>query len=72
MGSENKTGFFNNLAGFSSRGRSKVSPAPSMSYWSIFERNLLIVGLVDFAGSNSNGWPTSPVSIKKIKTGTTV
>ena len=41
----------------------KTSPSPSMSYWSIFERNL--VGLADFAVSNSNGWPTGPVSIKK-------
>ena len=23
------------------------------------------MGLADFAGSNSNGWPTGPVSIKK-------
>ena len=64
---ENRTGFFNTLAGFFSRGRSKTSPTSSMSYWSIFERNL--VGLADFAGSNSNGWPTGPVSIKKSKLG---
>ena len=41
-------------------GTIKNIPAVSMSYWSIFERNL--VGLADFAGSNSNGWPTGPVS----------
>ena len=64
---ENKTGFFNTLAGFFSRGRYKTSPAPSMSYWSIFERNL--VGSTDFVGSKSNGWPTGPVSIKKSKLG---
>ena len=65
--SENKTGFFNTLAGFFSRGRQKTSPTPSMSYWSIFERNL--VGLANFVGSNSNGWPTGSVSIKKSKLG---
>ena len=27
------------------------------------------MGLVDFAGSNSNGWPTDPISIKKSKLG---
>ena len=36
-----------------------MSPAVSMSYWSVFERDL--VGLDDFAGSNSNRWPTGPV-----------
>ena len=63
MGSENKAGFFNTLAGFLSRGRYKMSPAPSISYSSIFER------LADFTGSNSNGWPTGPVSINKTKLG---
>ena len=62
---ENDTGFFDTLAGFFSRERSKTSPAPSMSYWSILKRNL--VGLADFAGSNSNGWPIGPVSIKESK-----
>ena len=42
-----------------------MSPVPSTSYWSIFERNL--VGFADFAGSNSNGWPIGPVSIKESK-----
>ena len=41
-----------------------MSPAPSMSYWSIFERNL--VELVDFAGSNFDGWPTGPVKKSKL------
>ena len=27
------------------------------------------MGLADFASSNSNGWPTGPVSIKKSKLG---
>ena len=27
------------------------------------------MGLADFAGSNSNGWPTGPVSTKKSKAG---
>ena len=40
-----------------------MSSAPSMSYWSIFERSP--AGLADFAGSNSNGWLAGPVSIKK-------
>ena len=61
MESENKTRFFNTLA--------ESSPAPSLTYWSIFERNLLIVGLADFEGSNSNGWPTGPVLIKQSKLG---
>ena len=42
-------------------GTSKMSPAPSMSYWSIFERNLLLVGLADFAGSKFQrmaNWPS--------------
>ena len=38
-----------------------------MSYWSIFERNL--VGLADFAASNANGWPTGSISIKKSNLG---
>ena len=56
---ENKTGFFNTLTGFFSWGRWKTSPAPSMSCWSIFERNL--VGLADFAGSKFQrmaNWPS--------------
>ena len=57
---ENNTGFFNTLAGFFSRGRKKTSLAPSMSYWSIFERN--IVGLLaDFARSEFQrmaNWPS--------------
>ena len=32
-------------------------------FWSIFERSL--EGFADFAGSNSNGRPTGPVSIEK-------
>ena len=55
---ENKTGFFNTVAGFSSRGRQKTSPAPSMGYWSNF-RNL--VGLAAFAGSKFQrmaNWPS--------------
>ena len=66
----NKTAFFNTLAGFFSRDVKKMSPAPSMGYWSFSERN--IVGLADFAGSNSNGWPTGPISIKKSKLGAPV
>ena len=38
-----------------------------MSYWSTIERNL--VGLADFAGSNSNGRSTGTVSIIKSKLG---
>ena len=55
---ENNTGFFNTLAGFFSRGRKKTSLAPSMSYWSIFERDP--VGLDDFACSKFQrmaNWP---------------
>ena len=44
--SRKQTGFFHTLVGFFSRGRNKTYPAPSMSYWLIFERNL--VGLADF------------------------
>ena len=56
---ENKTGFFNTLEGFFSRGRLKMSPVVSMSYWSIFERNL--EGMADFAGSKFQrmaNWPS--------------
>ena len=38
-----------------------------MSHWSIFERNLMV--LADFAGSNSNVWPTVPSFDQKIETG---
>ena len=31
--------------------------------------SLLVVRLADFAGSNSNGWPTGPVSIEKSNLG---
>ena len=56
---EKKTGFFNILTGFFSRGPWKMSPVVCMSYWSIFNRNL--VGLADFAGSKSQrmaNWPS--------------
>ena len=60
MGSESETGFFNTLAGFFLPGTLQVSPAVSMSYWSIFERN--IVGLLaDFARSEFQRmahWPS--------------
>ena len=49
---EIETGFFNTFAfppDVFSRGLKKISPAVTMSYWLIFERNL--VGLTDFAGS---------------------
>lgn len=55
MAREIDTGISNALAGFFSWRRYKMSPALSTSYIgqsSIFERNLLVVGLADFAGSN--------------------
>ena len=36
-----------------------MSPAVSMSYSLILEKNL--VGLADFAGSNFDEWPTGPL-----------
>ena len=54
-----KQDFSTPFGGFFSRGRFKMSPAVSMSYWSIFQRSL--VGLADFACSKFQwmaNWPS--------------
>ena len=67
LGSENTTGFFDTLAGFFSRGCEQMSPALSVSYERIFERNL--VGLANFAGSKFQRMANGPVSTNKTKLG---
>ena len=62
---ENKTGFSNTFAGCFSWGR-PLLPQRAIGQFSrgIY---LVVVGLGDFAGPESDGWPTGPISIEKSK-----